>query len=104
MSPPDERCYECSGPSCSVADPECCLADAQGVDGATGYDDKTETQSRLTASSWSTKSRMRRGKARSNQFPPELIRRADFPEFCGPTNLDLLTENQRALPMLWKRP
>ena len=47
---------------------------------------------------------MRRGKARSNQFPPGLIRRADFPEFCGPTSLDLLTENQRALPVFWKRP
>jgi len=47
---------------------------------------------------------MRRGKARSNQCPPGLIRCADFPEFRGPTSLDLLTENQRALPVFWKCP
>jgi hypothetical protein len=44
------------------------------------------------------------GQGEVKSVSPGLIRCADFPEFCGPTSLDLLTENQRALPMLWKRP
>jgi hypothetical protein len=46
----------------------------------------------------------RRDNARANGFPPFRIRRADFPAFRRSPTAELLIENQRALPVFWKRP